>query len=393
MTKRMKRLFITFVTIFLSLSATAQSQSFTIKKTWVNTVQRNGEKVLEVHADMVVRDQKGSTVGVYLYFYDGLKRPLINTQARKEHRAGNNSQVYVSKPVTCTADVSSFYNLVFTIPYNQFPLPLAISKCFCSFKVYKGKWYSGGSTYYSLSETGNSVSNSPQNAARLQSTQRQAQPATQRQPQKSLQRQVVKTWKTTGNGWYNQNTKYNDGWVVTESYWLSPNGWQKRSQTGYLDYIGRYGDSSHNYLVSCGYGGQWVYFNGSLIANGTARDAGSCWIIGKVSISKDFNSIVVDGRTYRKMSDANVRTYVNQMNSIPTPGPIRSYSGGSYGGNGSGSSTNSSGRMCSICNGTGRCSTCGGRGERRLGGDGSLVDCYQCHGSGNCTICYGTGRR
>ena len=57
----------------------------------------------------------------------------------------------------------------------------------------------------------------------------------------------------------------------------------------------------------------------------------------------------------------------------------------------SSSSSSSSGKTCTACNGSGSCNAC--RGHKGLAVAGSTIKCKGCGGNGTCYICHGTGRR
>ncbi len=351
--------------VFISITSVL-GQSVSVSKSWIKTVQRNGENGVEIHAVMDVSDMKGKTVGAYLYFFDSAKRPLVNVNAKNEYRAGNNNQLNVAIPLTCNYNVTRFNDVVFFIPFSQFPLSSGTANYYYHIKAYCSKWLSGGGNFFPVTIT------------------------------IPFKRSVVKTWKSVSKGSYTNHVQYNDGWQTIEFYWLSPNGWQKTHEEGHLQHSGRYGDLNNHYSVIYGYGSNEIKHNGHIITSEPARDGGLYWLIGNVSLSKDLKHIVVNGRTYNKMSESDISTLVNQLNRIPIPSPTGggNSSGvrGNYGGGSNSGGYDSSGkRKCPVCNGTGDCSTCGGRGERRLGGDGQLVDCWSCNGTRKCQTCYGDG--
>ena len=144
---------ITFITVVFMSMATIYGQSINVGKSWIKTVQRNGENGVEIHATMDVSGVKGKTPGAYLYFFDSAKRPLVNVNAKKDYRAGNNNQLYVAVPLTCNYDVTRFNDVVFFIPFSQFPLSSGTVNYFYHIKAYCSKWLSGGGNYFPVTIT------------------------------------------------------------------------------------------------------------------------------------------------------------------------------------------------------------------------------------------------
>lgn len=293
---------LSIITIALISIASVQGQSVSISKSWVKTVQRNGENGIEIHATMDISGMKGKTVGVYLYIFDSAKRPLVNANAKKEYRADNNHQLSHGIPLTCNYDGTRFNDAVFFIPFSQFPLSSGTANYFYHIKAYCSKWLSGGGNFFPLTIT----------------------------------------WPKQNRSSVNQNLTSNQRFI---SY-----------------------DCPH-----CGKTGKCRQCNGTgrnllALRNGIFSPCAACWGTLKCSACGGTGTWVVDNYSSGSTSTGN-----------------------NGGGSISGGYDSSGKRKCAVCNGTGNCSTCAGRGERRLGGDGRLVDCWSCNGTGKCKICYGDG--
>ena len=306
--------FFSFITIVFISITSVLGQSVNISKSWIKTVQRNGENGVEIHAVMDISGMKGKTVGAYLYVFDSAKRPLVNANAKKEYRADHNNQLSLGIPFACNYNVTRFNDAVFFIPFSQFPLSSGTANYSYHIKVYCNKWLYGGGNFFPLTIS----------------------------------------WPQQNSNSVNQNLTSNQRFI---SY-----------------------DCPH-----CGKTGRCRQCNGTgrnllALRNGIFSPCASCWGTLKCSACGGTGTWVVDNYSSGSVSTGNYG------------GGYSSGSTGNYGGGNNSSGYDSSGkRKCAICNGTGNCDQCAGRGERRLGGDGQLVDCWRCHGTGKCQICYGDG--
>ena len=355
-----------FAVVLSAYTAFAQTQSVHVNKTWIKTAQKNGENGIEFHFDMSVSDKKDNVLGAYVYFYDTAKHPLVNVNARQDYRAGNNSQLCVSKPLKCGYDATRFYDEVFFIPFSQFPYSYEAKNYLYNIRIYRGKWYPCDDSYYSLT-----VTNPPK-------------------------RTVLRTWSKSIPPSMSVNfTRYNDGWVDETAFMSCNTMCQKCGGLGKM----RYPDGMYYPCPYCSSTGKcssckgtgWVqtytdtYFapeeklffsNGTsalyldykdahlttynflyqglvlLIQNTKIVDAGSYYKYGEATLSKDLQTMTYKGTSYKRCDEAEFqRIYgdlIRQSNQMQSPVPVSGGTGGYVGGG------NQQPQQCSTCYGTGR---------------------------------------
>ena len=365
------------------------SREGTVEKIWLeqDVSSNSGEKGMRIHTNIQINGAKGSNFKVYAYFFDENKNYLSNGV---EGYRSSNGQPLVVTTVKPDYNRSVWNDLSLFIPYNALPMVKPNKTYYVAIELYdieKKDWLKGWEFKYA-SFKGSALNVTPN--------------VTHNQPSKSK----------------NGGVPYMDLLLAEEDYYKIPASLQigpitrSKKEIREVSYQGRtisvceyfyYSDDNHwlsleirecaacNGKGLCPYG-NYAPFTGWFCAlrNCTANDR-TCRKCKGTGTSHDLSA--VNKLTGMQCSSINGITNV-YYNPLWHGGSITPVSTGGNSGSSNdyqSSGSNSAGRQCKGCGGTGWCHMCQGKGWYKNQYNSNIYDCPACNHTGQCKVCHGKG--